>query len=302
MGGQKEKRKYKQVHLADSMDKQYYDADIQFNAICIGKDLSPYLVPEEVEAVCAYGDIEKNKCAGCPLLPVPDSDKLPKQVYKYDPSADRSSIISFINASDSQIQGIIRRDLGLPSSRVCNNSEIIINKRMNVEDINLIPEIDDNATDKDYVIRRAFVIDKKVIANSNYMFQGTTWADPKNQKAIHLVHEAKNINDTLSKFKIDANTKKLLKIFKVENDNNEKQIKEKLKEYYYDLAHTVTGIYNRSNIHMACDLVYHSPITYKFAGKKVSKGWAECLIIGDTRTGKTETVKKIFQHYRADAF
>ena len=34
----------------------------------------------------------------------------------------------------------------------------------------------------------------------------------------------------------------------------------------------------------------------------MGKGWLECAIVGDTRTGKTETFKNINAHYRTGDF
>jgi len=49
---------------------------------------------------------------------------------------------------------------------------------------------------------------------------------------------------------------------------------------------------------MAMDLVFHSVLQFKFLGKMVTKGWLEALILGDTRTGKTETITRLIEHYR----
>lgn len=46
------------------------------------------------------------------------------------------------------------------------------------------------------------------------------------------------------------------------------------------------------------DLVAHSVLQFPFQGDIVRKGWVECLVVGDTRCGKSETVERLMRHYR----
>lgn len=75
----------------------------------------------------------------------------------------------------------------------------------------------------------------------------------------------------------------------------------KLTEIYDDLATNVTHIFGRQDLHLAIDLVYHSPIRFKFDGRTIKKAYPEVLIIGDTRTGKTQCAEALLQHYGCGA-
>lgn len=46
--------------------------------------------------------------------------------------------------------------------------------------------------------------------------------------------------------------------------------------------------------------MYHSPLEFRFQGQ-VIKGFPELLILGDTRSGKTQVADRISKHYRAGA-
>lgn len=74
-------------------------------------------------------------------------------------------------------------------------------------------------------------------------------------------------------------------------------IERKLKEIYDDLADNITFIYGRQDLHLAIDLVYHSPLRLIYDKKIVKKGYPEILIIGDTRTGKTQCTEALVHHY-----
>jgi hypothetical protein len=78
-------------------------------------------------------------------------------------------------------------------------------------------------------------------------------------------------------------------------------IHSKLEEIYADLSTNVTHIFGRNDLHLAIDLVYHSPIRFRFDGRTIKKAYPEVLIIGDTRTGKTQCAETLLQHYGCGA-
>lgn len=69
-----------------------------------------------------------------------------------------------------------------------------------------------------------------------------------------------------------------------------------------DLTYNVTKIYGRDDIIIASDLVFHSVLSFNFRGNRVDKGWTEAIIIGDTRSGKSATLKALHEHYRVGEF
>jgi hypothetical protein len=74
-------------------------------------------------------------------------------------------------------------------------------------------------------------------------------------------------------------------------------ISNQLDKIYADLESNVTRIYGRRDLHLAVDLVYHSPISFVFDGKELRKGYPEVLIAGDTRVGKTQCAEALMMHY-----
>lgn len=77
------------------------------------------------------------------------------------------------------------------------------------------------------------------------------------------------------------------------------RVRKKFNDIHQDLEANVTKIYMRRDILTALDLVLHSVLQFPFQGDLVRKGWCECLIIGDTRCGKSESADRIFKHYQA---
>lgn len=74
-------------------------------------------------------------------------------------------------------------------------------------------------------------------------------------------------------------------------------ITSKLKVIYDDLADNITFIYGRQDVHLIMDLVYHSPLRFMYDGKLLKKAYPEILIVGDTRSGKTQCAEALVTHY-----
>jgi hypothetical protein len=66
-----------------------------------------------------------------------------------------------------------------------------------------------------------------------------------------------------------------------------------------DLEANVTKIYGRVPLHVAYDVVWHSVMDFKFKDVVLGKGWLELLVLGDTRTGKSEAALRLSDHYNA---
>lgn len=64
-----------------------------------------------------------------------------------------------------------------------------------------------------------------------------------------------------------------------------------------DLSCHVTKIYGRPDVHVAHDLMMHSAIQIPF-GDKPTRGWIDIAVIGNTRTGKSLTFRRLFEHHK----
>lgn len=287
---------YELIDLSESLESRYYNQKIKFNSIVVGKDLQPYIIPEEIKAKCLSGQADSSKiCIRCPLA---EGSKL--QSFSYENEKD--ALVRMINQSDDGVTGIIRQHMRIPASRHCPGAwSIDVLKRQNVEEVSVIPEINHEIIDQDYVIRNCYFFGINLKLNQSYLLKGTTWADPKTQMGVHLISSVKEARDNIAKFVLTDEIKEDLKLFQPKKDNIE-SMKEKLKDIYNDLTYNITRMYERQNLIMAIDLVYHSILHFKFLGRSIKKGWLECCIIGDTKCGKSETAENLVRHYKAGEF
>lgn len=57
-----------------------------------------------------------------------------------------------------------------------------------------------------------------------------------------------------------------------------------------DISRSVTRVHGRRDIHVACELLFHS-VTGINVGGKLRRGWLDVALLGDTRSGKSMTMR-----------
>jgi len=296
---------YNKIPFEKSISSDHYGKAITFNGIIIGKDLSPYLIPRLVKIKCGEAGAQMKRCANCRIYQEYDCNPLSRErgfEYNFRCHQDRDIILSFINTSDAHVKGYIRRYFAIPDYSKCRKVTVDIATKQNVEEIMVSAELDYSKMDAEYMVQRSFVFSTDIKTNAQYQFYGTTWGDPRTQRSTHIINRTKASLDSVSKWRLTPEVKEKLKVFKPKDPRDVDSITEKIQGIQDDLAHNVTRIKKRNNIIMALDLVYHSVLQFNFLGHRVTKGWMECLIGGDTRTGKTETIRSLVKHYRAGEF
>lgn len=270
-----------QVSLDEASSDKYFFKDIEMNVMISGKDLAPYFVPKKVLVSCHMG---RKVCKFCPLGV---DGKKEVEFTKKDPE-----LLAMINCTQDQQKGVIRKKAGILE---CHVYDIDVKEVMNIEEVRVIPEIDFSAQDREYVTRQLFSIGPSLHTNRSYKLKGITIPNPHNQYATQIIYDAKPTQDSIDQFAVTKEVKKELEIFQP----GKLTIAEKLREIYDDFTYNITHIYHRNDVLMAIDLVYHSVLRFRFMNRVVQRGWTECLILGDTRSGKTESISSIINHYRA---
>lgn len=291
---------YKSVSIQDSIRAENHGKNLIFDGISIGKDLQCYLVPRQVRISCEVLTYTE-KCYKCPL-----NCNNPQSIgvinYTFIPGNDKTTILQFVNQTDNQVIGYIKKFFQIPQYNRCQHVKVEIVSRQDAYEALITSEIDYETVDTEYTLQRAFFFNIDIRTNTQYRLYGTTVAEPFTQQAVHIITAVRGSQDHISKWKITPDIDALLRGFQPADQHNAKSILEKQKEIYTDFSYNITKIFKRTNVLMAMDLVYHSVLTFKFLGEQLSKGWTECLVAGDTRTGKTETLKNLIKHYRAGEF
>ena len=274
------------VHLSQTSMSMYYHKRIRTDAIVAGKTLSPYTVPKIVEFQCP---MDMDRCVNCAMADAIGGKK------RITIGCNSKWLLELIGVPDSIQRNILYSFIGVGQ---CKQLRYKIVEAQNVEEITIIPELDFSTTNQEYCMRRAFFIGHGIRSNQAYSFVGLSLPDPKTQVAVLLLSEAKPTQGDISSFKMNPQIRKQLTLFQP----GKQSIRDKLHHIYDDFEANVTGIYGRHDLMLTADLAWHSALTFIFQERKIRRGWVETLIIGDSRTGKTETVSTMLNHYRLGEF
>ena len=74
-------------------------------------------------------------------------------------------------------------------------------------------------------------------------------------------------------------------------------VNNKLNDIYEDLECNITNIFQRRDLHLFYDLVWHTVLYINFQGRTI-KGWGDALVIGDSGQGKSECSSRLSAHYK----
>ena len=275
-----------EVTLEQSNNVEYQDQRIRMKVIVAGRDNTPYKAPRRVHYAC---NPNPEKCLGCPMY-----NKGSKGMVVEVEKTDRN-ILSMVEVEDVKLKGVLKEMVGIRSN--CRAVAVTPESYWKVEQLSLIPDVDAMDVNNKHIIMTVYVVGVNGIeTNRSYVMYGKALSNPKTQKSVHLIDEAVPSQNSIETFEMTPERYERLKVFQTDN------VKSKFDEIYSDLERNVTKVYGRRDIHVGVDLIYHSVLNFKLESRVEKRGWVEGLVLGDTRTGKSETVLRLYNHYRLGEF
>jgi len=279
-----------EISLTEARLAKYLKQKIQMNVLVVGKNLSPYLIPRKLKYTCQNMSPENASCTLCTV-----SSNGGETILDLPP---HPALLNLIECTEAQQNDRLKSWVGIPSK--CNNATKEIITPQNVEEVLLAPEISYEAsrTTDQYTLQTAYFLageHNTIKSNQTYLVEGVSTPDPWVQQTTFLLHSALTKQDSISGFTITDDIREGLKIFQPLEGQT---IKEKFEDIYDQFSSNITNIYGRNDLLTAIDLVYHSILSFKFQDITINRGWLELLVIGDTRTGKSETAERMMQFYR----
>jgi len=286
---------FEPVSLAQSLDPGYQNKPVKVSALVVGKGKQPFTIERKFKFTCNKMNPEAQKCQQCGIFAM--NGKLPVELK---PTTNETLL--FIKAHNNQKYAAIKQLGKIPRS--CDLFDVTVEEWQNVEELLISPQVQTAKApgavqSESHFHQSAFHIypakTTRIDTNRAYEMKAIRTTDPWQQGATFLVLEADPIQSTIETFKLTDEMKEKLKIFQVKPGQT---IKEKFDEIYADLEYNVLRIFGRRDLITAYDLCYHSALRFIFQNKVEHKGWLEVLVIGDTRTGKSETAQWLAYHYQ----
>lgn len=278
-------QKAQAVGLEDTMAAELTERPLSFAATIAGKVQPAFLGPKRVEFNCNEGG--GTRCARCPIS---GRNHLEIDIPEHDPV-----VLEALNKNSASRQKVLMKHVKIPTS--CPDVDVEEVAQYSVEEMILIPPTDETFGGMANLNRRVFNVGKfRTPTNIKAQFVGMNTIDKENGRSILQTWESEESSANIDQFQMtDEIYDQLMKFQPKENQT----CIAKMKEIVADIEANVTKIYHRPALHIAYDLVWHSALDFQFKGQDVGKGWLELLVVGDTRTGKSEAAKRLCHHYRA---
>lgn len=271
------------VEESQSVD---YKEPLELTVMVAGKQTPPFIAPQSLTARCDMS--AGNACAVCPMA-VNDG------IMEMEVPEDNDSLLKFINAGDKRKVELYRSMVG---AKCIKHVEFQVNKAYSIEELVVQPSIEHRSEETETPItRKVYNIGTyKTPVNQLARIVGKQTPDPNTQRGTFMGWSLESVRSDIENFEMSPGMYRRLKKFQVKKGQT---VMDKCYRIARDISSNVTHIYGRELMHIAYDLVWHSVIGFEFAGKPLTKGWLECLILGDTRTGKSEAAQAMRQHYQS---
>lgn len=273
------------VTVEESQNVNYAEP-LELTVMIVGKQTPAFIAPKKLEATCGM-----NAGAVCNVCPLMVNDgKLTKAI-----EPDDEKLLHFVNVGEARKKELYGEITGAMCKKFVDFDVV---EGYNIEELVVTPSIDYRTEDTETPIqRRVFNVGTySTPINQTVKIVGKQVAESQTQRGTFMGWSLRTVNTDLEEFQMTPRIMQQLKRFQVKEGQTPLQ---KCVEISRDMASNVTHIYGRPMLHVAYDLVWHSVSQFDFDNKPVRKGWLEALIIGDTRTGKSEAVTHLRSHYGA---
>lgn len=278
-----------EVQVIGSMDSRTNGKPLVMTATITGRKNPTYSVPHKAHLTCTLD--AGPKCKHCPMA----TEHEGSVTVTIRPN-DGPMISRLIDQNETKVLNILREGIGAPRCSRFTYDEGR-SESQTVEELFVTGNVDtrNDSEEADYTQRRIYNVgsyDTKTNMVANVT--GTTVPSPKDRRNEFFAWELDESITSIDSFRVDEDVVSRLSVFRPKRKQSPLN---KCMEIATDLGDNVTGIVGRERMHVAMDLAYHSILHFPLDGKVITRGWLEFLVVGDTRTGKSETAHGLARHY-----
>jgi hypothetical protein len=275
------------VALIGSMDARHNGKPIAMTVTVTGNKWPTISIPHKVEMHCTMD--AGPKCKACPMF----TEHEGTYNLTVDPH-DHEAIGRLVDVPEDKRLETMRKMI---KAQRCSRLAMDVEVNQTLHELYVATNIDKQSIGRsEYLVRRAYVISNEPPEpNQVARLTGTTWPSPKDSRNEFYGWDYKETTTSIDDFQMTPELKAELAAFQVAP--GQKPL-EKCREIAHDLSRSVTRIVGRERMQICMDLVWHSVLQFEMEGKVMDRGWLEFLVVGDTRTGKSETALRLAEHYR----
>lgn len=200
-------------------------------------------------------------------------------------------LLQMVAVSDNTMQKVLQKILN-------TEKDIIFRQHITVTEIEIIPVLVPGQ-DAAYVSQKCFYFGENLECNLPYKLSVIPTSSMKTQETVGLIYEAEPLSNKLDNHSLTEEDIVMLQTkFSPDPEAMGEAIYLRMVDLSLEIATRHTGIYNRTDLHIAQLLTWCSPIQFNFHTDGPQRGWMNTLVLGDSRTGKSkiaESLRSLFQ-------
>lgn len=244
------------------------------NMSVVGTDPKIYTIPTKIAPVCT-NDACQSTCFAHPSM---SARLMPTEV-------DPRQLVLFIDSSDYVQDKFIQEEYGCKHMRAEIVESTNAQKIMFQEAAAFMEGMDESSTDNRYGI---YLFDESRLAPTHkFNFEACRVADPRNQQNYYVIRKAESITTHEVS---DEDMQEALNYFK--SVAAQCTTFEEIINIHYKSWMPLLNIEGRPDLFAALMLTYLSVTEIQWRGGRL-KGWLDTMVIGDTRTGKSQMAQRL---------
>jgi len=270
------RKKSKKINLSSASK---HNQSITVTCVIYGKSTAPYHIPKRVQIHCKSDD--SHTCLKCSQKKDHILEVIPKDEH----------ILRFIDIHTETIPKILKSVFNLK----CKFSYEIL-EYQSVIRVFVMPPTDDDRKKITGLAVTSYFIGDQLDDNCKYRMSGYTTVSPVNQTVTHVFTEANKERSDAESFTLDEDMHKQLTEF-TRDFKDASDIMDYLEDLYDTYANNITKIVGRVDLHMAIDIAFRSPLSFRLGNEYVPRGWTDVMILGDSSCGKNYVVGRLMEYY-----
>lgn len=276
-------KEFELVELWNVKNSRYSDKYISSRVMQMGHfDLPIVDIPSHIEWECR-GETDATACMTCPK-------KTKNKSGEWSLGPDTlGSVLELVEVTTAEQKKAMKRLCGIPSK--CPNSRMSVISKKHVEKVILSPDVESESEESGYQLAElhAWVINGNTEDGNKYRIYFKRVPHPKDQSIMLVVDKYEESDNAINSFKVTPEFIESMKPWQGDPFVI-------MKKRYEELGKHAVGDYLPESIFYSSELVYHGILDFRWAGKYI-KGHPEGLLVGASRTGKSEVGKAMSVFY-----
>lgn len=249
------------------------------NMCVIGVDPKTYTIPNRLKVKCNNAMCTKPCRIG--------ASKTTEEI-----DIDPRQILQFVDSSDDVQDKYLKKLFSCKSVGSEPASYVNVQRLIFQETASFMEGLDDASFEPRYGIY--LYEETRLVPTVKYNFQACRVTDPRTQQNYYVIKQADAIQSAVGDCNQDS-----LDYFKA--CAKECSTAEELVNFHYKKWETALGIEGRPDLFGAILLTYASVTEIPWKGGTI-KGWLDTMVIGDTRTGKSQMAQRFVKHLQMGSY